>query len=155
MSSPHASRTEWWLSLPVLTAAYLAAVWIGFGLLVPPENFSAFWPAAGLALGVLLRVPTQRWASLLLAWFIVHALSEVAAGFSLVPAISFPIIGLAEVTLGAALIRRTVMREPGAAFDRRALLTMAAWMALVAAPLSATAAAAVQVAALDVGFLNA
>ncbi len=155
MSSPHASRTEWWLSLPVLTAAYLAAVWIGFGLLVRPENFSAFWPAAGLALGVLLRVPTRRWASLLLSWFLVHALSEMAAGFSFVPAISFPTIGLAEVTLGAALIRRTVMREPAAPFHRRALLTMAAWMALVAAPLSATAAAAVQVSALDVGFLNA
>jgi len=155
VSSSRASRTEWWLSLPVLTAAYLAAVWIGFGLLVQPENFAAFWPAAGFALGVLLLVPTRRWASLLVAWFLAHALSEMIAGFAIIPAISFPTIGLAEVTIGAALIRRTGMREPRAPFDRRALLTMVGWMALVAAPLSATAAAAVQVAALDVGFLNA
>ena len=49
--------TPWWLSLPVLTAAYLGAVWLRLRLVVEPEQIAVFWPASGLALGVLLAGP--------------------------------------------------------------------------------------------------
>jgi integral membrane sensor domain MASE1 len=135
-------RSPWWLSLSLITLAYLVAVWVGLRLVVRPEGIAIFWPASGLALGALLLVPTRRWPPLLAAWFVVHAGAELAVGLHVIPALAYPAIALAEVTLGASLIRRTTPHESLAEFDRRGLVALTGWMTLVAAPLSAVTAAA-------------
>ena len=63
-------------------------------------------------------------------------------GLNVILAFAYPAIALAEVTLGASLIRRTTRHESLAELDRRGLLALTGWMTLVAAPLSAVAAAA-------------
>ena len=129
--------------MSLLTLSYMVAVWLGLRLVVRPEQVAIFWPASGVALGVLLLVPTRRWPSLLAAWFVVHAGSELAVGLHILPALAYPAIALAEVTLGASLIRRTTRHESLADLDRRGLFALTGWMTLVAAPLSAVAAAAI------------
>ena len=135
-------RSPWWLSLSLITTAYLVAVWVGLRLVVRPEAIAIFWPASGPALGALLLMPTRRWPALLAAWFVVHAGAELALGLNVILAFAYPAIALAEVTLGASLIRRTTRHESLAELNRRGLLALTGWMTLVAAPLSAVAAAA-------------
>ena len=106
-SSSALARPPWWLSLPVLTAAYLGAVWLGLQLVVEPEQIAIFWPASGLALGVLLAIPKRRWPSILAAWFVAHAAAELAYGVQIIEALAYPAIALGEVTLGASLALRT------------------------------------------------
>jgi PAS domain S-box-containing protein len=131
------------LSLSLLTLAYLAAVWVGLRLVVKPEEIAIFWPASGLALGVLLALPTRRWPPLLAAWFVAHAGAELAAGLNVIPALAYPAIALGEVTLGASLTLRSTGRDRFEDLDRRGLLALTGWMTLVAAPLSALAASAI------------
>jgi PAS domain S-box-containing protein len=136
-------RSPWWLSLPVLAAAYLGAVLLGLRLVVEPEKIAVFWPASGLALGVLLAVPQRRWPSIVAAWFVAHAAAELAAGLHIVPALAYPAIALGEVTLGASLTKRLAGRDSFVELDRRGLVALTASMTLVAAPLSAVAAAVI------------
>ena len=129
--------------LAVLVGAYWALVWVGLHLLVVPPRLSAFWPAGGLALAGLLLVPGRQWPVLLASWFVVHAGAERFAGFPIVLSLAYPAIALGEVTLGAWLIRRTA---PGTMTlgRTRCVLALVGWMALLATPLSATLAAALQ-----------
>jgi integral membrane sensor domain MASE1 len=129
--------------LPVLTAAYLGAVWLGLHLVVEPEQIAVFWPANGLALGVLLAIPKRRWPAILAAWFVAHAAAELAYGVQIIEALAYPAIALGEVTLGAGLALRTTGRTSLVELDRRGLVALTGWMTLVAAPLSAVAASAV------------
>ena len=127
----------------VLTAAYLGAVWLGLRLVVEPEQIAVFWPASGLALGVLLATPKRRWPSILAAWFVAHAAAELAYGVQIIESLAYPAIALGEVALGASLALRTTGRTSLVELDRRGLVAMTGWMTLVAAPLSAVAASAV------------
>jgi len=126
-----------------LTVAYLGAVWLGLRLVVEPEQIAVFWPASGLALGVLLAIPKRRWPSILAAWFVAHAAAELAYGVQIVESLAYPAIALGEVALGASLALRTTGRTTLVELDRRGLIALTGWMTLVAAPLSAVTASAV------------
>ena len=116
--------------MPVLTAAYLGSVWLGLQLVVEAEQIAVFWPASGLALGVLLAIPKRRWPSILAAWFVAHAAAELAFCVHIIEALAYPAIALGEVTLGASLALRTTGRASLVDLDRRGLFALTGWMTL-------------------------
>jgi PAS domain S-box-containing protein len=125
----------------VVTAAYALAVWTGLRLMVQPEQFAIFWPAAGLAVAVLLRSHPAGWPIVLGAFFLTHVLSERLAGFGWGPAILLPAIALAEVAAVAAIVRRISYRD--GEFERWTILALTAAMALVAVVSSGAASLAI------------
>jgi PAS domain S-box-containing protein len=132
-----------WSTLALLIVGYGAAVWVGLNLVVEPPRVSIFWPATGLAFAGLILTPHRQWGILLGAWFAIHVGSELWAGYPIGLALAYPTIALSEAALGAWLIRRS-NPAPITLSSRREVLLLVGSMGLVAAPISATAAALVQ-----------
>jgi PAS domain S-box-containing protein len=123
--------------MAIVTAAYALAVWTGLRLMVQPEQFAIFWPAAGLAIAALLRLAPAQWPVLLGFFFLTHLVAERLVGFDWGPAVLLPAIALAEVAVAAAIVRRTAYQD--GEFTRWTILVLTTAMSVVAAFSSATA----------------
>jgi signal transduction histidine kinase/integral membrane sensor domain MASE1 len=120
-------RPRWLLPLGV-GGAYLGLAQ-GLGLLsewVTGEVFQGpvFWPAAGLALGVMLVTPRSRWPGILAAVFVAEALSNAIYGISVPAGLGWALANTAHPLVAAGLIRRL---HPG--FDLGTPAQLAAFVA--------------------------
>ncbi|MDX2218100.1 MAG: MASE1 domain-containing protein [Burkholderiales bacterium] len=92
----------------LLAAGYLMLAW--FGVTLPGRSgFSSyFWPAAGFALGVLLRAPGRHWPWLTGAIYAASVTAGLLAGYALVPTLLNVVSTL--MVLGNALALRAILR---------------------------------------------
>ena len=60
---------------------FASAYWVGaelsYLLLEKAGNFSAFWPPAGIYLGMLLATPRRRWGAVVLAAAVPNLLADI------------------------------------------------------------------------------
>ena len=107
-------------------AAYAGAALAGHALTLDSgAKIASFWPAAGLALGVLLFVPPRRWPVLVSAMIVANVAVDVSfAGQQPITAVGLAAANAVEAAFGAALIRRLARHMPpklGAPRDMMAL----------------------------------
>jgi len=122
----------WWCFLAVgLGALYVVLGQVAYWLLNPPGG-SAFYPPAGLALGVLVLAPRKTWPLFLAAF----ATAEIGAHLwhhrPLAATIGYTVADMAEPVVGALLLTAAVRRHraPRAALVSFALLPVAVAPAL-------------------------
>jgi PAS domain S-box-containing protein len=70
-----------------------------------PQGMTSFWPAAGLALGILICSPLSHWRWLVPAVFGGSLLSSLFMGFPFPLSLSFAVANTAEPLVGASLLR--------------------------------------------------
>jgi len=97
----------------LLTAAYLAAAWLGAALLVPHGRLWLFWPPAGIALAALLRFGPQLWPAIFLG-SLLHNLGFTDRAFRV--AVGIALANTVQALLGEWLLRRAIGFRP--ALDR-------------------------------------
>ena len=117
-----------------------------------PVNLGAgFWPAAGMTIGVLLLLPTRRWAWVLSAVAVAEIGGDLAHGYPFAASLAWAAGNVIEPLVGAALVRRFV--DPhGSLVPLRALLGFLVF-GVVAGPLvGATVGTLGNVAILDMAF---
>ncbi len=90
----------------LLTLAYLALHNLAYQFLVPTGVLAAIWPAAGLALAVLLLTPRQWRPGMLAMLAAINLAASLAAGRSLAVAAGFVVVHFCETSLGAWLLTR-------------------------------------------------
>jgi PAS domain S-box-containing protein len=96
-------------------------------------RISPLWPANGVVLFCLLRTPTRRWPSLLLAGLVGNLTANLAGGDAAFMGIGFALSNSLEIALGAAALRRIV--GPDIDLTRNRDLVAFGGLAGVAAPL--------------------
>lgn len=92
----------------VLAGGYLMLAW--FGITLPGRSgFSSyFWPAAGFALGIVLRAPRRHWPLLVAAIYAASVTTGLLAGYALVPTLLNVVSTL--MVLGNALALHVLLR---------------------------------------------
>ena len=103
----------------VLMAARLGAFLLGYALLqevglrlaLPPAGIAAFWPAAGLAIGVLAWQPLGRWPAFLAVLAGVNLAGNLAHGTGPALSAGLALANTVEPLVAAALVRRSGGRE--------------------------------------------
>lgn len=88
------------LAYGVLSFAILQAVAFGY------PTGSVFWPGAGLTLGVLARVPRERWPALLTGVFVAEFVVDLTIPVSPGAALVWAMANTTEPLVGALLITR-------------------------------------------------
>jgi PAS domain S-box-containing protein len=137
-------RLPVWVRAALLFVGYIVAAEIGNRLSVQ-QAFSAFWPPAGLLLGVLLLNKPRDWPVLLGAAFAANVCSDLAHGRALLATTGFSTANGIEALVGAALARRFFGGPSG--FDSPAkVLGLTALSAIAATALGAALGTAVVVA---------
>ena len=86
--------------------AYLLATRLSLLFVLEPQQVPGIWPQAGLALGLLLVMPTRRWPVVLAGVVAATATAYVATGTTPGMTVGFTAASLVEPLLGAALLRR-------------------------------------------------
>ena len=106
-----ATRTPWaaWLGFGL---AYLALALGADWLTNQASEFSTFWPAAGLFVGVLLLVEPPAWPGFLLAAFVGDLIGSALIGRNPALAGAGAVADLTEATLAAVLVRRALGGRP-------------------------------------------
>jgi integral membrane sensor domain MASE1 len=92
----------------LLALAYLAAHNLAYQFLVPTGVLAAIWPAAGLALAVLLLTPRQWWPSMLA---VINLAASMTAGRTFAVSAGFVVTHFFETLLGAWLLTRQLGRR--------------------------------------------
>jgi len=92
----------------MLAVGYLALAW--FGITLPGRSgFSSyFWPAAGFALGFVLRTPRRHWPLMFGAIYVAGIINGVLAGYALIPTLLNLVSPL--MVLGNALALHAVLK---------------------------------------------
>lgn len=133
---------RWWRSAPLWVKAvlvavtYFAAAELGNALSVQQE-FSTFWPPAGVLFVLLVFSDVREWPVLLLAAAVANVASDSLHGRAIVLSAGFAVANCAEASLGAFLIRR-FMRDALALDSRRKVAGFTALAALIAPAIGAT-----------------
>ncbi len=104
------------LTLVKLTLAYMAVVWLGQQLNLPSGNMSPLWPAAGLALAILLMRGLRYWPAIWLGTLLVPLVQGTALS---APDIIIASGSTLQALLGAWLSRRLFDTSMPASGDQR------------------------------------
>lgn len=116
------SRKDYWTEFPlwlkviVVAVAYLAAAELGNALSVQ-NQFSTFWPPAGVLLVLLVLIEPREWPILLLAAGAANVSSDLIHDRALLVALGFAAANCSEAVLGAYLLRR--LNEAPVVLDTR------------------------------------
>jgi PAS domain S-box-containing protein len=137
-----------WLKAIVVAFAYLAAAELGNALSVE-QQFSTFWPPAGVLRVLLVLADPREWPILLLAAATANISSDLMHDRALLVGLGFATANCAEATLGAFLLRRLV-GVPVVLDTRRRVLGFSAFAAGIAPALGASIGTAVLAAAYGV-----
>lgn len=86
--------------------AYFLAARVSLPFLIEPQQVPGIWPAAGLALGLLLVLPTHRWPAVLAGVVTGTVAAHLAAGTAPGLTAGFTAASFVEPLLGATLLRR-------------------------------------------------
>jgi diguanylate cyclase (GGDEF)-like protein len=100
---------ERWIARAAIVAfavAHLAAGVVGVGLALPGDGLPAIWPAAGLAVAVLVRADRAWWPGLLAAIAIGDAVAARHDDRSVAVALGVALAAVVEAAVVAALVRR-------------------------------------------------
>ena len=121
-----------------LLALSMFVVYLAFAQYViklndPVNNGAGFWPAAGVALGVLLLLPERRWPWIIIAVVAAEVIGDLLHGYHPGGIFFWAMGNAAEPVLGAFLIRRWSPSGVGLAPIQRLLSFFA--LGVVAAPL--------------------
>ncbi|MDO8270571.1 MAG: diguanylate cyclase [Gammaproteobacteria bacterium] len=73
----------------------------------PVSSGGSFWPASGLMLGILMRLPTARWVWVIAGIAVSEFLGDISYGYPLSAALLWTIGNCLEPLLAAMLIRRS------------------------------------------------
>jgi diguanylate cyclase (GGDEF)-like protein/PAS domain S-box-containing protein len=92
--------------LAAFVAAYLGATLFGLGLSLPGSDVAPFWPAAGVAVAVLVRARRRAWPGLVAAMVAVDVAANLLDGHPLLVALGFATAHATEATIVATLVRR-------------------------------------------------
>lgn len=106
------SRTTRGAHLVLYAAAQIGLAYVGSATSGGPDHIAFFWPASGLALGVLLCVPVQRWPAFLLAGVLPVTVFNVLVGESALVAAAFAVGNVVEPVVGAWLAIRLANGRP-------------------------------------------
>ncbi len=105
------SRKDYWTDVPlwlkaiVVALAYLLAAELGNALSVQ-NQFSTFWPPAGILLLLLVLANPREWPVLLLAAGAANVSSDLIHDRALLVSLGFATANCSEAVLGAILLRR-------------------------------------------------
>lgn len=117
------------------TLVYFLAAQLGLALLVQPSEVAAFWPASGVAAGILIVSGRRAWPSLVIALVVGTVAANVISDRNLLTSILKGICNAGEAVLVAWLLKRWF----GRAFVFSDLTRIAGFLA--AAGLAAAASA--------------
>ncbi|PKQ16438.1 MAG: hypothetical protein CVT67_04720 [Actinobacteria bacterium HGW-Actinobacteria-7] len=140
-------RGEFWIDAPlwlkamVVAVAYLVAAELGNALSVQ-QQFSTFWPAAGVLLVLLALARPREWPLLLLAAAAANIGSDLLHDRAPLVALGFAAANCAEAALGATMVRLFV-GVPAVLDTRRKVLGFMAGSAVLAPVLGASIGTAV------------
>lgn len=136
----------------LLGVSYLVLAQIVLRMNDPLQVGMNFWPAAGLTLGVLLLIPTRRWAWALVAIVVAEAASDFLKGHAFGVTFWLVVANSVEPLLGATLIRRFTTHR-GALVPIQGLLEFIAF-GVIAAPIVGGALGTVGTALAGADFLE-
>jgi PAS domain S-box-containing protein len=125
-----------WLKAILVAATYLAAAELGNALSVQQE-FSTFWPPAGVLFVLLVFADIREWPVLVVAAVAANISSDMAHDRALVLSAGFATAKCSEAALGAFLVRR-FMRDAIALDSRRKVIGFTTLAAVIAPALGAT-----------------
>jgi len=123
------------LAIAVAIAYFLAAQ-LSFFLRTKPDDIAAFWPAAGVAAGILVGLGPRARLPVAVGTVVASVLSNLSGNWSLSTSLVFALCNAGQVLLIAGLIQRYF----GPAFSLDSLRHV---LGLVAAAIVGTAAAAI------------
>lgn len=132
----HWRHSPLWLKVILVAATYLAAAELGNVLSVQQE-FSTFWPPAGVLFVLLVFADFREWPVLLLAAAAANVSSDLLHDRAFTLSAGFATANCSEAALGAFLVRR-LMRDAIALDSRRKVVGFTALAAIVAPTLGAT-----------------
>ncbi len=135
-SGEHWRHTPLWLKAIVVAAMYLAAAEVGNALSVQ-QQFSTFWPPAGVLFVLLVLTRRREWPVLLVAAAVANISSDLLHDRALALSAGFATANCLEATLGALLVQR-FMRDSIALDSRRKVVGFTALAAVTAPALGAT-----------------
>src|SRR2546423_4974557 len=124
-----------------LGIAYALLLQAGYWFLTPTGG-AAFFPAAGLALGVLVLTPRRTWPLWLAAFATAHMAVQLWHDRPVGPTICYTFANVAEPVAGALLLAAALRGRRG---PRAALISFTLFPVLLAPVLSAVIAATTQV----------
>ena len=84
---------------------------IGLNLTFPPVGIAAYWPAAGVAIGVLWWTPQRRRPAVLAVLAATNLMGNLAHQAPLAVAGAFAVVNVVEAWAGAALLTALLRRE--------------------------------------------
>jgi signal transduction histidine kinase len=123
------------LAIAVAIAYFLAAQ-LSFFLRTKPDDIAAFWPAAGVATGILVGLGPRARLPVVAGTVVASVLSNLSGNWSLSTSLVFALSNAGQALLMAGLIQRYF----GSAFSLDSLRSV---LGLVAAAIVGTAAAAI------------
>jgi diguanylate cyclase (GGDEF)-like protein len=98
--------------LALVFLLYLVASWGGNALTRTPSVADIIWPANGVLLAFLLRMPRRFWASYVAASMVANILAHAYFGFSLFQTLLFTAGNTVEVLVAASLLSTDNARKP-------------------------------------------
>lgn len=106
---------------------------------------AVFWPGAGLTLGVLVRLPRDRWPALLTGVFVAEIVVDLTIPVSFGVALIWAVANTVEPLVGASLLMRS--RRPDGLTSVALVLRFVLWAVVVGPLVGATVGAATAAAA--------
>ncbi|WP_183098649.1 diguanylate cyclase domain-containing protein [Nocardioides pelophilus] len=106
---------------------------------------AVFWPGAGLTLGVLVRLPRERWPALLTGVFVAEIVVDLSIPVSFGVALIWAVANTVEPLVGASLLMRS--RRPEGLTSVSLVLRFVLWAVVVGPLVGATVGAAAATAA--------
>ena len=90
----------------VFSLAYLGFEYLGLVGMRDPNGISSVWPAAGLALAALWRLPLALWGSIILGVLSSNMLISIHFGSELALSLTTGVSQIVEALLGVWVMRR-------------------------------------------------
>jgi PAS domain S-box-containing protein len=94
------------LTVAAFTLSYFLAAMLGLGLLLQPSGVAVFWPASGLAAGILIISDRRTYPGLLIGVVVGTVAANLLSDRSLVTALLKGICNAGEALLMASLLKR-------------------------------------------------
>lgn len=138
------------MGLAYATVSYLVVQATTFGY----PTGAVFWPGAGLTLGMLVRLPRERWPALLVGVFVAEILVDLTIPVSFGVALSWALANTTEPLVGALLLTRGTRGTRGTqlvGLSSVSLVVRFVLFAAVAGPLVGATIGAVSAATVGVG----
>jgi integral membrane sensor domain MASE1 len=89
-----------------VTVAYFGAAWLGLGLLAQPSDVAVFWPASGIAAGILIAAGRRAGVALVVGVLVGTVVANLMSDRSVLTSVLKGFCNVGEVVLMAFLLDR-------------------------------------------------